>query len=356
MAAAVDLADRSQEAHERPADVVAHAADGRGGPEVLVREVRGAHSREDHLAASAVVRHEKGVCDALGLPRDPRAPLRRGDRARVDRADGGREQLVALQEERPLLGIEEREALVGADLRHVGLDLGKVRVHRQVQGGGRAWSPLGVHAERAVEGLPLEGQPEDVAGRRGALGGAGVRRHRHVAPRGQALQADEGVLATDEAGPSAGQASAEQLVSVLPGIVPVEHDPPGLRIALRIAQRREGNADLEGPAVRRDAGCRAPEEIGGRILVPAAGVVVDRVVLDASRVGEQQDARLPVVTGIEDDPPVVGVVRHVVAVRERRPDAPGFRVVELEARVERLVVVGQVADAAHPGRDVVARD
>ena len=56
-----------------------------------------------------------------------------GDLPRVDELVGRGEQLDALEEERPLLGVEEREALVHRHLRGVGLHLAEVGVHRGVE-------------------------------------------------------------------------------------------------------------------------------------------------------------------------------------------------------------------------------
>jgi hypothetical protein len=76
--------------------------------------------------------------------------------------------------------------------------------------------------------------------------------------------------------------------------------------------------------------------------------------LDAPRVGEEQHARLAVVPRVQDHAAVVGIARDVVPVGEGRPDLAGIRVLELEACVEELVVVGEIADVAHLGRNVVA--
>src|SRR5450755_4753904 len=63
--------------------------------------------------------------------------------------------------------------------------------------------------------------------------------------------------------------------------------------------------------------------------------------------------RAAVVARVHDDAPVV-LARDVVAVGKRGPDAGGIRVGEFEGRIEKPVVVGQVADTLDLRRDVVA--
>jgi hypothetical protein len=174
-----------------------------------------------------------------------------------------------------------------------------------------------------------------------------------VTAGGKALEVGEGVLEADEAASAARKAGAEDLVAELTGIVPVEHDPPRLDVASGVTQRREGDADLERPALGGDLALGLPEEVGGAVLV-VRGVVLDGVVLDAARVGEEEDPGAAVVAGVEDDAPVVRGRRHVVPVVHRRADRSGIGILEAEARVQAPVVVGEVADALHLRRDVVA--
>ena len=122
VSAAVGLADLPigcEEADERLAELLSHAADGHDRAELLVGEVRRVRAGEDDAAPAAVLDDERGVRGVLDLAGGADAPAGRRDGPCVDRLDRGREELDPLQEERPLLRKEEREALVGADLRHV---------------------------------------------------------------------------------------------------------------------------------------------------------------------------------------------------------------------------------------------
>src|SRR5439155_2305149 len=110
-----DLPVRREEAHERLAELVSHAADGHDRAELLVGEVRGVRTGKDDAAPSAVFDDERGIRGVLDLAGGADAPPGRRDGPRVDRLDRGREELDALQEERSLFRKEEREALVGAD-------------------------------------------------------------------------------------------------------------------------------------------------------------------------------------------------------------------------------------------------
>ena len=307
---------------------------------------------EDDAAAAAVVGDERRVGGVADLAGRPHAPARRGDRPRVDRLDRGREQLHALEEERPLLGVEEREALVRRDLRHVRLDLREVGVDRRVERVVGVRDPLGVDAAGDV-GRAVDERGAGAAAREGLLLGREVRRDDDVVAGGEARQAGERVGAADEAVAAARQRHREDLVAELPRVVAEEHDPPGLRAGPGVAQRGERDADLEHPAVLGDPPRRVPVEVGRGVLV-AGGVVGHRVVLDAARGGEEEDAGAAVVAGVEDDAAVVDRLGDVVAVGVRRADLRRVGVEELESGVEVPVVVRDVSDRSHLGGHVVA--
>src|SRR6185369_17755865 len=101
-------------------------------------------------------------------------------------------------------------------------------------------------------------------------------------------------------------------------VVAVEHDAPGLRVRVRVAQGRERDADLQRPAFGRDAAGRVPVEVGRGVFT--GGIVGDRVVLDAVGVGQEEDRRLARVARVEDDAAVIRVAGDVVAVAQRRAD------------------------------------
>ncbi len=92
--------------------------------------------------------------------------MRVGDRAREDGLDGRGEEVDALEEERPLLGVEQGEARVDVQLRDVGLDLREVGVDRAVErhvgrdAPARRQADVGLRSRRsqpAVRGRPLVG-------------------------------------------------------------------------------------------------------------------------------------------------------------------------------------------------------
>ena len=165
-------------------------------------------------------------------------------------------------------------------------------------------------------------------------------------------QAGDLLLVADEAARAARQLAVEHLIAEVARPVAVEQDPPRLHRRRGEAQRREGNADLERPAGGGDPRRRVPVEVRRGVL--AAGVVGDRVVLDAARIGEELERRLAVVAGVEGHPAVVGGARQVVVVAERRADALRIGVREVERDIEEVVVVGQPGDRLHLRLDAVA--
>src|SRR5207244_4861243 len=118
-----DLAIGGEEARERAADVVTHAADSHDGGEVLRGEVGAVGPGQDDAAAAAVLTDQDRVLVGVYLSGRAHAPSRRGDAACVDGLDGSREELEPFEEEGTLLRKEEGKPLVGGDLRGVGFDL-----------------------------------------------------------------------------------------------------------------------------------------------------------------------------------------------------------------------------------------
>ena len=247
-----------------------------------------------------------------------------------------REQLDALEEERPLLGEEEGEALVGRDLRHVRLDLREVGVDRGVERrvGGRA------STSRRGRRRPRRSSVVERRCRAPPLGRADLAGGRRTAPppggrRGQALRARSSVLrVADEAVAAARQARPRTSGSGS------RAGSCGRAGCPRSAGRPSGSAATRtGCASRassRSSVMRAAEsqKKSGELSSPD-GVVGHRVVLDAARVGEEHLRRLAVVAGVEDDAAVVGRSRR--RCRGRRRGArivAGLGVVELEGGVE----------------------
>jgi hypothetical protein len=266
VAAAPDLAVGPEQAHVGLAQVPAQPPDGDEGTELLVGEVGAVGAGQDHAAPTVVLGHERRVRRRAEPPGAPDTPARGGDRPRIDGRDGRAEQLAALEKERPLLGIEQGEALVDADLGDVGLDLRKVGVHGGVHCGAGGGRPFQVEAGVAFDLFVVPRGAGAVRGRAGLPSG-GVGRQHEVAAGGQALEAVEGAAPANEAAAPARQLHVEELVAVVAGVVAVEDDAPGTRVAPRIAQRREGDSHLERPALAGDSAHRVPEIVGGGVLV-----------------------------------------------------------------------------------------
>jgi len=192
----------------------------------------------------------------------------------------------------------------------------------------------------------------EVAARRAVLMRHAERRDDPVPAGGKSREAFERLLVANEAVRVLGQPRREDLVAPVSRVVPVQHHPPRLGIRLRVSERRERDPDLERPAVVVDLRRRVPEPVR-RVVLAAGRVGVDRVVLDPAGVREKEDRALLVVGRVEDDPPVVGRAVDVVPVGVGRADLLRVRIVELEADVEVLVVVGHPAHALHLRLDVV---
>src|SRR4030081_2815731 len=107
----------------------------------------------------------------------------------------------------------------------------------------------------------------------------------------------------DETASSPRELRGEELIPERPRVIAVKHDRPGLRVALRVAERGERHAHLEDPAVLRDLRRGVPVEVGGAVL--SAEVVADGVVLDPPRVGEEKNPRSAIFAGFDDDPAII---------------------------------------------------
>ena len=295
---------------------------------------------------------EGGVRRVPRLPGRAHPPAGRGQGAGVDRRDGGREELHPFQEEGTLLRVEDGESLVGGDPGDVRLHLGEVGVQRQIQGVVGVGDPLRVHAAGPVHVAAVEGTPRS-RDRLRLLPGGHVGSDDEVVPRGQPLEARQRVLVADEAGAPPGKRRREDLVAVVPRVVPEEQDAPGPGAGAVVPERGERDAHLQDPSVPGDPSRGVPVEVRRGVLAPGR-IVLDGVVLDAARRREEQDPGAPVVAGVEDDPAVVDALRDVVPVGVRGPDARRVGIGELEPRVKVPVVVGEVADASDLGSHILA--
>ena len=347
----VDVATGVEQARERRPDVVPEASDADERGVVLGNLRRAGRAGDDDETAPAILGGEHGVGRVPDLAGGAPAPARRGDRARVDRGDWRAEEVDALQEERALLRVEERETVVDRDLGHVGFDLREVGVDRGVERGGRARRPLHVQADVQVlvalaEGRARRGGDRDVLAA-DVGGGHEVARGRQ--PRDPA----ELVEVADEAVGAPRMGAAEEAVPEVAGVVPPDAHAPGLGIGSRVAQGRQGDPHLDLPAPLRHPGRGVEVEVGGEVL-GSVGVVVDRVSLDAARVHAELEGGAPVVARVEEDRDVVLVSEDGVAVGEGSADLAGRGVVAGDRDVERGLVVHEEGAGLDQGGAVVA--
>ena len=118
------------------------------------------------------------------------------------------------------------------------------------------------------------------------------------------------------------------------------------------AQLREGDADLERPALLVAGHRRLPDGVPGDVFEVV--VVERRVALDAGGAHLEHDAGAVVVVRVEEEREAVGLGRGVAA-RELAGDRGPGRVGKPYARVERAVVeqqpqLGRLASPAGPAR------
>ena len=197
------------------------------------------HVEEAHVEAAELAREARAPGDRDHLARRPDPDPAREEEVHLSRG-AEREQARVLEEEGPLLRVEEAEA-VEVDLLLVDLDLREVGVHRRVEGEARRDAPLEVAARggRRVAGLPerrlLGGLPErvgqqlEVALRRGLEAGQGAR------PR----EPEQVVLA--------GERRPERAL-VAPAHVALQVQAPLAAALAPVAQRGERDRELGAPA------------------------------------------------------------------------------------------------------------
>src|ERR1051325_2670093 len=200
-------------------------------------------------------------------------------------------------------------------------------------------------------GLHLISAP-DVDGRRGCLVRGRERRDHEVRAVRKLLEPGQLARVADEAVHVAWQAGGEELVVAFARVVAVEEDAPGLDRRVRVAERRERDAQLERVAFLGDLALRVPEEVRRAVL--PRHVAVDRVVLEPVRIREELHRGLAVVPAVHDDAAVVREARERVVVAERRPDQLRVWIVETKRRVEVVVVGSEETEISHLGLDVVA--
>jgi hypothetical protein len=231
----------------------------------------------------------------------------------------------------------------------VRLDLREVGVDGAVDGEVRERAPLGVDAELRIEIAVLQRQSRVARGVEPLR--ARVGRDHQVRAVRQVRETRELARIADETTHVARQPGGEELVVAVTRIVAVEEDAPLWLGFVRIAQRREGDPDLEIPSGGGDLAGRLPVVVGRAVL--PRGVVGHRVVGEAVGVGEEQDGGLAVVATVDEDAAVVGRTRELIVIGERRADQLGVRIVEPKTGVEVVLVIGEIADVPDLRLDVV---
>jgi hypothetical protein len=354
VATAADLTVGEQRADERLTHVVAHPADADEGLKVLRAEIGAVGSRNDDESPALVVHGERRVRGRAHLAGGARAHRGGRDRAGVHGGDRSRQQIDAFEEERRFSGKNSANRSLAVICATSASTWEKSGVHGEIERGDGGLGSISRRARLGVGGR--RGQRASQPGARRAFAARDAIRGRHPgSARREILESVEVLLVTDEAAAVARLLGGEHLIAAIARPVAVEHDPPGLRVSARVAQRRERNANLERPTAAVDLAGRIPEPIGSVVLA-AVGIGVHRVVLDAARIGEEQDRRLAVVLGVEHEPAVIRRAFDVVAIGIGSADGGRIGVGEIECGVEILVVVGEPRDIRDLRGDACRRD
>ena len=279
---------------------------------------------------------------------------------RVDRA-GDVEYLGALEEERPQLGIEEREPLVHLYLRAVRFDLREVGIQREVRGQIRRDAVLEIDASLrcGVAGDEIAGGGID----RAELDGGEGWQNLEVAAGRQSRQPFQHTHLRQKACNAAGDGRPDDRL-VLPADAAGDLQSPAVRrvaVPLRIPQALERNGHLRREPVLdhapagREQGVPGPVSARQSPPAPASAPAAESaapaaradygVALDAVRVHREDVRALLIEKRVEVDGDEV-VAKRLVAVGTIRADRVRLRVPRAEAEVDGGAVVRQI----HLGR------
>ena len=164
------------EAAEREPEIPAQSAERDRGAEILRGEPGEGRARQDHQAPAVILAAQDGVRERTLLAGGAHPPLGVGEGPGVNELDRRVEEVGSLEEERPLLGIEQREALIHGDLGDVRFHLREVRLDGRIDRAPGGGIPLGVGTEIAV-GLGAERRAPVVAMAQVRPGGVGRQDH-----------------------------------------------------------------------------------------------------------------------------------------------------------------------------------
>jgi len=286
---------------------------------------------------------EVGDAGAADLARELGAEHRVHDPPGVDQAVRRVELLEALEEERPFLGIEQREPLVDGHLADVRLHLGEVGVRGGRDGEVLRHPPAQVAAEFRGAGVVIPPGARRAIDFRRELGSE-VEHDAALQPR----EADEAARLDEETGVGAHRRGPRLLV---PRVLHDAHDleAPVLRVGALVAEALQGNSHLDfvtpiGQAaaglvdviriqidrrVEPPAGARSPGRAGADPVAP------DAILLDPQGIDGEQRGAAVVEIGVEQD--LDAVIRiDVVAVGERRANDLAVRLERPDAEIHRL--------------------
>ena len=138
---------------------------------------------------------------------------------------------------------------------------------------------------------------------------------------------------------------------VAPADVALEVDAPGLGASAGVAQGSERDGELRAPAEVAREGAHLPGAVPVAVEAVALPVAADlAVVLDAGRVGAEDEAVLAVVVRVQHQLEAVGLVQGRVAAALRHDDAARLEVVADDTHVERVRAVAHTHLGALRGR------
>ena len=254
------------------------------------------------------------------------------------------EQPGVLEEERTLLGEEQREA-IQVDLLIVHFDLREVGVHRGVEGEAGGQTVLQVAADLAEprRSRGFDARLERVTKHIRRDPKVAQRRRLHATKRARERQPIQVELPGNGCPVGA---------LVLAPDVALKVDAPGLIGRGGIPQRAERNGKLRLPPFLRDLRahrpCAVPVDVepgAGAARLHAAkaqpatalAFVGDlAVVLDAGGVGAEHEPVLAIAVGVDDHLEAVGVVQRRITPRVGDDDAVWIRIEQLHADVQRV--------------------
>src|SRR3989454_6164540 len=293
---------------------------------------------------------------ASHLARELEAGVGIGDGASEHRLDRRGEEIRALQEERTLLGKEQRKPRVHVELGDVRLDLGEVGIPGGIERQVGADAPPEVQAEGGIDVAARE----RAVGQLGAKVGPGSGKGRvelDVPPGRVPREAGDLVRFAEQACVVAIAGRGLDPMAHTAGIGALQNESPGLYAGCaRKPERLERDRDLYGVAQVIDAPGRGPDGVPRPVLEPL-GRTEQRIRLAPQRAHAELEPAPLIAERIDDDVEVVveDEALDVVAAEVAGPDLRGMGIERATADVEAIGVIRNPAHRPHGWRRVVAR-